>query len=87
MRMRILGSLRFFIVFNNILIENKNSLGTFVIPTGNQNQSLPNYYNSLEESRLGFEITRSTDKGNVFVRIETDFAGPFGFRLRHAYGQ
>ncbi len=87
MQLRILGSVRYLVVYDNADLLSKNSLITYQIETGDKSQLIPNYYNGLSQSRLGFEVTRSTDKGNVFVRLETDFVGINGYRIRHAYGQ
>ena len=87
LQLRILGSVRYLIVYDGINLSSKNGFNTAEIPTGAANRSLPNYYNGLDQTRLGFEITRSTTRGNIFVRLETDFAGADGFRIRHAYGQ
>lgn len=87
MQLRILGSVRYLAVYDNVNFNNKNSFNTFFIPTPTTEDKIPNYYNGLSQTRLGFEITRSTEKGNVFIRLETDFAGANGFRIRHAYGQ
>lgn len=86
MQMRILGSVRYLAVYDNIELENKNALNTYQIPTGERNDRLPNYYNGLDQTRLGFEVTRRTSRGDIFGRLETDFAGN-GFRIRHAYAQ
>jgi hypothetical protein len=87
LQLRILGSVRYLVVFDNIDLDNKNGFNTFDIPTGNAREVLPNYFNGLEQTRLGFEITRRTAMGDIFVRLETDFAGAGGYRIRHAYGQ
>lgn len=87
MQLRILGSVRYLVVFDDLDLQTKNSLLTYEIPTGDDHQVLPNYFNGLNQSRLGFEVTRYTSIGNVFIRLETDFAGVDGFRIRHAYGQ
>jgi hypothetical protein len=87
MQLRILGSVRYLAVYDNVNFKDKNSFNTFFIPTPATGDKIPNYYNGLSQTRLGFEITRSTEKGNVFIRLETDFAGANGFRIRHAYGQ
>jgi hypothetical protein len=87
MQLRILGSVRYLVVYDDRDLSSKNSLNTYEIDVGDQSQRIPNYYNGLNQSRLGFEVTRKTGKGNVFVRLETDFAGVNGFRIRHAYGQ
>ena len=87
MQLRILGSVRYLVVYDDRDLSSKNKLNTYEIDVGDQSQRIPNYYNGLNQSRLGFEVTRKTGKGNVFVRLETDFAGVNGFRIRHAYGQ
>jgi len=87
LQLRILGSVRYLVVFDNLDLSNKNALNTFEIPTGDDRELLPNYFNDLDQTRLGFEVTRQTSLGNIFVRLETDFAGLNGYRIRHAYGQ
>ena len=87
MQLRILGSVRYLVVYDDTDLLSKNSLSTYQIEVGDESQRIPNYYNGLSQSRLGFEVTRKTNKGNVFVRLETDFVGINGFRIRHAYGQ
>jgi len=87
MQLRILGSIRFLVVYDNIDLLSKNSFITTEIPVGVDNRLFPNYHNNLSQTRLGFEVTRKTDLGNLFVRLETDFAGVGNFRIRHAYGQ
>ena len=87
MQLRILGSVRYLAVYDNANFKDKNSFNSFFIPTPATGDKIPNYYNGLSQTRLGFEITRSTEKGNVLIRLETDFAGANGFRIRHAYGQ
>ena len=83
--MRILGSIRMLVVYDNEDMSSKDGFDTFQIPVAGGRQ--PNYFNGLDQTRLGFEITRRTSKSPVFARPETDFAGQFGFRIRHAYGQ
>lgn len=88
LQMRIVGSIRFSAYYDNKNLENKNTFSTFEIPTGDQVFKVPNYYNSLNFSRIGFEITRKTKGGDFFIRLETDFAGlNNSYRIRHAYGQ
>ena len=87
LQLRILGSVRFLALYENRKLPNKNSYSTIQIPVASGADRFPNTYFGLEQTRLGFEVTRSTNKGNVFVRLETDFAGADGFRIRHAYGQ
>ena len=88
MQLRILGSVRYSVLYDMVEIPVKKTFNTYFIPTGDNNVIVPNYYNSLNETRFGFEITRILEAQNVFVRLETDFNGSQGqFRIRHAYGQ
>ena len=86
-QLRILGSVRFLAVVDNRDMTSKNGFKSIEIPVGQNDRDQPNYYNGLDQTRLGFEVTRATEMGNIFVRLETDFAGPNGYRIRHAYGQ
>lgn len=87
MQLRILGSVRYFFIFDEIEMASKNAFNTHEIPTGEMNRPLFNYLNSLGQTRLGFEVPRHTGGKTMFIRLETDFAGPTGLRIRHAYGQ
>jgi hypothetical protein len=87
MQLRIMGSIRYSMVFDNNINVPKSGMLTYFIPTGSNNKHFLNYYNGLTQTRFGFEILRQTKGGQVFARLETDFAGINGFRIRHAYGQ
>lgn len=88
MQLRILGSVRFSVLYDFIDFPVKGTFNTFYIPTGIDSKKIPNFYSSLGQSRLGFEVNRKLDDKNVFIRLETDFNGSNGqFRIRHAYGQ
>ncbi|MCC6412500.1 MAG: hypothetical protein IT270_12625 [Saprospiraceae bacterium] len=88
MQLRILGSVRFLAVYDNRELGSKSSFRTSEIPIGEGDFLFPNYFNSLSQTRLGFEVTRKTsDSKGVFIRLETDFAGSNGYRIRHAYGE
>ena len=88
MQLRILGSVRFSALYDMVEIPVKKTFNTYFIPTGDNNVIIPNYYNSLNETRLGFEITRILETQNVFVRLETDFNGSQGqFRIRFVIKQ
>ncbi len=88
LQMRILGSVRFSAFYDSKNLLSKNSFSTFDIPTGAANIYISNYYNSLGFSRIGFEITRKISDQDIFIRIESDFAGPnYNYRIRHAYGK
>ena len=89
LQLRILGSVRVMFNVNDRNLESKTSFNPYEIPTG-INLGSPNYYAGVSRSRFGFEVTRRTKKaGDVFVRLEMDFAGNnnTSFRIRHAYGQ
>lgn len=82
MQLRILGSIRFSALYDMVEMPVKSSFNTYYIPTGEDNIKVPNYYNSLNESRLGFEVKRLVGKTVVFGRLETDFNGKGGqFRI------
>jgi hypothetical protein len=88
MQLRILGSVRFGALYDIVELPIKKYFNTYYIPTGDDNVKIPNYYNSLNETRFGFEVTRKLETQDVFIRLETDFNGGDGqFRIRHAYGQ
>jgi len=88
MQLRILGSVRFAALYDMVELPIKKYFNTYYIPTGDDNVKIPNYYNSLNETRFGFEVTRKLKTQDVFIRLESDFNGVDGqFRIRHAYGQ
>jgi hypothetical protein len=87
LQLRILGSIRYLMVFDNKKTDSKNTFNTAEIPIEDSDIRFPNYFNGLDQTRLGFEISRKTGKGDVFARLEMDFAGSSSFRIRHAYGQ
>jgi len=87
MQMRILGSVRGLFTYTDQELKNDLSFNPYETPTNNS-PITPNFYAGLTETRLGFEVTRRTKKmGDVFIRIEADFANSVNsFRIRHAYG-
>lgn len=88
MQLRILGSVRFSVLYDNVDFSNKKNFNTYYIPTGSNHVKLPNFSSSLGQSRLGFEVNRKLEEKNVFIRLEMDFNGNNeSFRIRHAYGQ
>lgn len=88
LQLRILGSVRANFNYTSKDMPEKRTFNPFEIPTGDQSNA-PNFYTGINQSRLGFEVTRRTkDNHDIFIRIESDFQGPYGsFRVRHAYGQ
>lgn len=88
LQLRIVGSVRYSAFYDFKNVPSKNNFNYYEIPTGEANIKLPNYYNNLNFSRFGFEVTRKTNKGDFFIRLEMDFAGPNNaFRIRQAYGK
>jgi len=87
MQLRILGSVRFSTFYDNKELPVKNTFNTYFIPVGENSNSVVNLHNSLSQTRIGFEITRNKGTYPIFIRIETDFDDPNGYRIRHAYGQ
>jgi len=88
MQLRILGSVRLSALYDLNELPIKKTFSTYYIPTGKDNINEISLHNSVNQSRVGFEITRKTGEHTVFIRLETDFNGPGGsYRIRHAYGQ
>ena len=56
MQLRILGSVRYLVVFDDRDLPKMNSLSTYQIEVGDQDKYLPIYYNGLSQSRLGFDL-------------------------------
>lgn len=88
MQLRILGSVRTLLTYNDRDLSSKTAFNPYETPTKGAVNS-PNFYMGASLSRFGFEVTRRTKKaGDIFIRLEMDFNGPNGaFRIRHAYGQ
>ncbi|MGB5242327.1 MAG: DcaP family trimeric outer membrane transporter [Lutimonas sp.] len=87
MQLRILGSVRFALNDDFVILPVKKTFNTYFIPTGDNNIKVSNFNSSLGQTRLGFEVSRKLKTKNVFIRLETDFNGEDGaFRIRHAYG-
>ncbi len=88
MQMRILGSVRAAFNYSDQVLLNKRTFNPYEIPT-NVQEIYPNYFAGLSQTRIGFEVIRRTKKaGDVFIRIEADFANSVNsLRIRHAYGQ
>jgi hypothetical protein len=87
MQMRILGSVRVLMNYGDQAMPGRLTFNPYEIPLIERSNT-PNFYANLSLTRLGFEVIRRTRKmGDLFIRIETDFAGKNGYRIRHAYGQ
>lgn len=88
LQLRILGSVRANFNYTDQDLLDERTFNPFEISTGLDTRS-PNFFIGLNQSRLGFEVTRRTKtRGDIFIRIESDFQGFDGsFRIRHAYGQ
>jgi hypothetical protein len=88
LQLRIYGSVRANFNYTNQDLSNNQSFNSYEIPTDIQSRS-PNFYGGVEETRLGFEVTRRTkNRGDIFIRLEGDFNNSStSYRIRHAYGQ
>lgn len=88
MQLRILGSVRFSVLYDFNDYPIKKTFNTYYIKTGIDSRTVPSFYSSLDQSRLGFEVHRLVNDKNIFIRLESDFNGSNGsYRIRHAYGQ
>ncbi|HEY9114484.1 MAG TPA: DcaP family trimeric outer membrane transporter [Bacteroidales bacterium] len=88
MQMRILGSVRMYVYYDTKLMSSNSTFNTYEVPVDSNAQLVPNFNFNVYKSRFGFEVTRLTDVGQIFVRLEMDFEGPNNsLRIRHAYGQ
>ena len=88
LQLRILGSVRANFNYTDQDLDDHQTFNPYEIPT-TAIGTTPNFYAGVEQTRLGFEVTRRTRKqGDVFIRIEGDFKNnSVAFRIRHAYGQ
>lgn len=85
--LRIRGSIRLSGGFDLNGLQSKNTFSTYDIPVGEGNVDETRYFMSVNQTRLGIEASKETSRGDVFMRVETDFMGANGTpRLRHAYG-
>jgi len=88
LQLRILGSVRANFNYSNQDLVDYQTFNPYYIPT-NINTNSPQFFAGINQTRLGFEVTRRTIKyGDIFIRIEGDFnSSSKSFRIRHAYGQ
>ena len=88
LQLRILGSIRANATYSDQELDDNNTFNPYDIPT-NVDRRFTNYYAGVEQTRLGFEVTRRTKtRGDIFIRLEGDFkSSSGGWRIRHAYGQ
>ena len=88
LQLRILGSVRVNFNYTDQDMNDYQTFNPYEVPT-NVNDFTPNFFAGVEQTRLGFEVTRHTkNKRDVFIRIEADFNNSsVSFRIRHAYGQ
>ena len=87
LQLQLQASVRDLAVLDLHRIGERQSFTTWGIPTGSDHHSDPTFHNDLKQTRLALIGKRVTDVGTIILRIETDFAGPDGFRIRHAYGE
>jgi hypothetical protein len=87
LELRILGSIRALFNYSSTETEDRQSVDPYGTPTGPQSH-LPNFFATLQQTRIGFEVTRKTQSlGDIFMRLEADFNQSNNtLRIRHAYG-
>jgi hypothetical protein len=87
LQLRISGSVRANFNYSDQNLTDNNTFNPYYIPTDVDVQS-PNFFAGIQQTRLSFEVTRKTEKNDIFIRLEGDFKNnSTSFRVRHAYGQ
>ena len=57
-QMRILGSMRFPVLQDFVNFPLKTFFDSYYVPIGSERRYIPHYFDSLGQSRFGFEVTR-----------------------------
>lgn len=85
--LRIRGSVRLNGVLDLNGLQSQSTFNTFKIPVGDENQEKARFTMTARQTRLGFEASKKAEFGELFAKVEADFAGSGDvMRLRHAYG-
>ena len=87
-RLRVLGSLRTFAVYDLKGLQGARDFSVYDIPVGPGNVAEGRFYMEASQSRFGLEATtrKSRTVPELFGRLETDFRGANNsLRLRHAF--
>ena len=84
--LRIYGSVRLAGAYDLNGLTDANSFSTYDIPVGEDALTQARFFMVPNQTRLGFEVNRSSLIGPVKLKIETDFLGANNsLRIRHAY--
>ena len=87
-RLRILGSLRTFALYDLKGLQGARDFSVYDIPVGAGNVAEGRYYMEASQTRFGLEATTRKSRAlpELFGRLETDFRGANNsLRLRHAF--
>lgn len=87
MQLQIQASVRNLAVINGHRLSTPSSFTTADIPVGDRAEFDPHFYDDLRQTRLALIGVRESDVGRITLRVETDFNGSDGFRVRHAYAE
>ena len=87
MQLQVQASIRNLAVINGHRMAVPSSFTTADIPVGEAAAFDPHFYDDLRQTRLALVGMRESEVGRVILRLETDFNGSDGFRLRHAYAE
>lgn len=87
LQLQVQASVRNLAVLDGHSLPTPSSFSTADIPTGDQSGFNPRFYDDLRQTRLALIGSRESEIGRITVRVEADFNGPDGIRLRHAYGE
>ncbi len=67
-------------------LSHRESFQTYEIPVESNGQGA-RFFMSGNQTRFGFEASRKTDFGPIFIRLESDYLGKENsYRIRHVYG-
>lgn len=87
MQLQVQASVRNLAVVNGHRLSVPSSFTTADIPVGDRAEFDPHFYDDLRQTRLAIVGMRESEVGRIVLRVETDFNGSDGFRLRHAYAE
>ena len=87
MQLQVQASIRNLAVINGHRMAVPSSFTTVDIPVGEAAAFDPHFYDDLRQTRLALVGMRESEVGRIILRLETDFNGSDGFRLRHAYAE
>lgn len=88
LQLRILGSIRVGLNYTDEDLNDNQTFNPYEIPT-EDNLRTPQFFIGIEQTRLGLEVIRRTNRGkDIFIRFEGDFKNEGkALRIRHAYAR